>query len=191
LWWRELLGKEAFWGIAGALVGVTLGYSLTEVTRICRERRSRKTARRNLKDELHSNIFIIAQKQDVVRKMVAALEKQQVLPGRTTPCASIIYDTQIADIAKTLSSIERDNVHLIYAQLKDFDRYLNDFDRAVKEDLTLKVMDKPLQAHAAMLKDILGKYDVLRDLIGAFLKGHPEDVFYRHSGQAKPPTDFI
>ena len=52
------------------------------------------------------------------------------------------------------------------------------------------VMRNPLSAHIGMLEDVLKKYDNLRDLIEAFLKGRPEDVFYRHSGQNEPPRDF-
>ena len=111
-WWQQLIEKEGFWAVAGTLLGVMLGYGLTEVTRVCREKRADIRLRRNLEDELRSNKFIIAQKQDVIRKMITALENKQVLPGRTTSSATIIYDTQIVGIARILGAKERDNVHL-------------------------------------------------------------------------------
>lgn len=58
---REFLKYDAFWTI----LGVVLGFCLGELTAVLKDIRSRRKIMRSLKDELQSNVSIIAQKQDI------------------------------------------------------------------------------------------------------------------------------
>lgn len=61
---------------------------------------------------------MIAQKKDIVGKVLAALGKKEIVHAGGVPICSMIYDNYMPQIAGILSPKERDSVHVIYEQLK-------------------------------------------------------------------------
>lgn len=176
---REFLKYDAFWTI----LGVVLGFGLGELTAVVKDIRSRRKIMRSLKDELQSNVFIIAQKQDIIDKMISALQNKQILEGQSLHAASLIYDVHLPLISNILTPIQRDNLHVIYESLKVIDKFLDEFEKNIKEDIDRQIMPDPWGAYQGKLGDLVDQYNKHSSLIADYLNNKPRDVFYRHTRQ--------
>lgn len=183
---REFLKYDAFWTI----LGVVLGFCLGELTAVLKDIRSRRKIMRSLKDELQSNVSIIAQKQDIIDKMIGALQNKQILEGQSLHAASLIYDVHLPLISKLLTPIQRDNLHVIYESLKVIDKFLDEFEKNTKEDIDRQIMPDPWGTYQGKLGDLREKYNTLRSLIADYLNNKPRDVFCRHTRQKSRQQDF-
>jgi len=182
---KSVLDHQGFW----ALLGVTVGFVFAEGSRFLRDSLRRRKLRRNLRDELQANLYLIAQKKDLVRKVIDGLRREQIRPAVGVPICSMIYDNHMPQIAALLSPKERDNIHIIYEQLKGYDVFLDKFRYEIMESINLKIMAQPYDYYANPFTEINGKYDVTAALIQFFLNNKPKDVLYRHS-DGKPPDSF-
>lgn len=177
----ELVKSVGFWGI----IGVILGYALGEGTRLIRYHFRISKLKRIILEELKSIQAQIPQKKDLVKKMIGALQKEQMLGGISVGIVSIGYRQHIGELYEYLGQRRRDCLHVIHERLKNADDMLSSFENDFTSAVQDKVVNDPFAAYAGRLSDILENYDCVEKLIESYLEEKPTDVFYIESGKFK------
>lgn len=173
--WSDLLERKEFW----ALFGTVLGFTLNEASRIFREWREKRRLRLGIYDELEANLYQIEHKKDTARSMIKALERKEILPGMSVPCANMMYTSHFNTVIKNLKGIERDNIENVYSRLKIDDDFLNKFEENFRADFKAQFASDPWAAYKNKLEDILEDYEIAQELIRGLLKDKPVDIYYR------------
>jgi hypothetical protein len=98
--------------------GVVLGYVLSELSGFIRRWLERRGHIKAIENELRSNLKIIGDKLDIIRKMRHALAQEKILAGQSVHVLSAAYDSYFATVYEHLTPIQRENLNVIYGQLK-------------------------------------------------------------------------
>jgi hypothetical protein len=168
----------ALWG----LVGVVLGFALSEAASILRHRLRIHRLRKELQAECQSLIAQIPQLIDILRQNIESLKQKRILPGPAVRAIATVYNSALAEIGPYLTPKERNLLHVVYERLRVGDdilaRYADDLLIALREG----IIDDPWQAYIDRMTDLLENYTVARELLLSYLRGQPVDVFYLTAG---------
>jgi len=118
-----------------ALIGVTAGFILKEISDFIKEKTRSRKYRAALEDEMKTNLYQIKQKSDIAVQMKDALSEDKFLAGLSVPFASSVYDHYFPSILPDLNSLQRDNVRHIYSTLKVIDDFMAGVENSYKEDV--------------------------------------------------------
>jgi hypothetical protein len=162
-----------------ALLGILLGYALTEGTRFVRSVLERRKLRKALFDELEINYYQLEHKKNTVDNILADLKKKRILPGSSVPAASAIYETNLASVIRLLKPIERDVVQNIYARLRIIDTFLDEFEHKLIAALKDKIASNPWLAYETMLNDLRETCEATQELIKSLSDKKPIDIYGR------------
>jgi len=186
---RNFCGGENLMKEYIGLIGVILGFFLSQLATTWRERRKAKRAVKLIMEELRANLAVLPQRRDVVSKVKIELDRKKVRPGQGVPFLTRSYDYNIHLAYPVLSPIERDNLHVVYERLKFVDSFLSSFEADLMKHLERKLVDNPYALYSIRMEEILENFRVVEDLISKHLKGEPVDVFYRLR-ESNPPQKF-
>jgi hypothetical protein len=171
----ELFNRKEIWTI----IGIILGFSLTEITRSIRKALENRRLRGALYDELDSIYFQLEQKKDLINNVINALDKMEIFPATSVAPATAIFDTQLAFIIKLLKPIERDDIQNIYGRLRILDKFFDNFEERFTTSLKDKVITDPWLAYRSMLNDHKNSCGVAQELILSVLEKKPLDIYSR------------
>jgi len=164
-----------------ALLGVVTGFVLSEAATILRSWLRNKRYKNALEDELKTNLYQLAQKEDIAQQMSNELDQGTFLPGLSVPFASTVYEAHFPPIIHLFTSVERDNIRHIYSNLMTLDHVMGDMEGSYKQDVQSGVMKDVNSAYKSRIDDVLKNYSVLKNLISSFLEGNPVDIYYRNT----------
>ena len=167
------------WAIA--LVGVTAGFILKELSDLIKEKSRSRKYRAALEDEMKTNLHQLEQKKDIAVQMRDALSKGRFLSGLSVPFASSVYDHYFPSILNDLSSLKRDNVRHIYSTLNFLDDFMLGIEKSYKEDAQGAVMSDVNSAYLGKIEDVLNTYGIVQDLIQKYIAGSPVDIYCREN----------
>jgi hypothetical protein len=185
--WTDLLNQ--FWStlalfgawisdqewLTGILVGLVLVGLFGWIRGIIKVRRIKSAIRH----ELRANQAQISQKQAMVTQMITAFEQESYQPVLSIPPLTTVFDHYYPTVVHTYSALARDNLHVIYALLRQNDDFLNNFQPRLMGEVTSKINARSHAAHIAQLHAINESYQIIAGLINDFLRGKPHDVFAR------------
>ena len=160
------------------LVGVIVGFLLSELSQSWRARSRIARARSAVTNELRSLHGQIPQLKDICNRAIKELRARTLLPTLAVPAMSSAYDANIEELQAHLTVRERNCLHIIYSRLNVADKVLSELEQDFRSAMSQSVFDNPFEAFADRLTDIYRSYDVIDTLIASFLKGEPIDVFY-------------
>jgi len=180
-WITALAEHREFWAVVGTLAGIILGFALNQFSTSFRQWKERRSLKKALFDELETNLFQIDHKKDTLRKMIASLQEEAILPGLSVPCTSGIYTAHFPAVVKHLKPIERDVIQNVYSRLLIDDSVMQNTEQLLKVDLREKIVTYPWKSHISKLKDILEDYEIAQELIKSVLGGNPVDIYQRKS----------
>lgn len=163
-----------------ALLGVFIGFFLSEGTAILKEKARAKKYRTALFDELETILYQISQKEDIAIKMLEAMKENKFLPGLSTSFASTMYIHYFPSIIHTFSPIERDNIRHIYSTTNTLDTVMSNIETEYKQDINGTGMANVNAAYSGKIKDVIATYSVLKELINSLVNMMPKDIYYRH-----------
>ncbi len=159
------------------LVGVIVGFMLSEFSQSWRARSRIARARSAVTNELRSLQGQIPQLKEICDSAIKELRARTLLPTLAVPAISSAYDAHIEELQAHLTVKERNCLHIIYSRLKVADEVLSELEQDFRAAMTQGVFDDPFEAFADRLTDIYQSYDVINKLIESFIKGEPIDVF--------------
>ena len=165
------------WAIA--LVGVTAGFILKELSDLIKEKLRSRKYRSALEDEIKTNLHQLEQKKDIAVQMKEALSKGRFLSGLSVPFASSVYDHYFPSILKDLNSLQRDNIRHIYSTLKVLDDFMSGMEKSYKEDAQGTAMGDVNSAYLGKIDDVLNTYGIVQNLINQYISSSPVDIYYR------------
>jgi len=172
----SLLNSQGGWVICGVVVG----FFLAEGSKLLEAFLDRRKLYRNLRDELEANLSLIDQKKAFFKDVINGLRKKHLMYPSSIPICSMVFDNHISQIATILPPKMRDNIHIIYGQLKRADEFSEKSSREIIESVHLGIIPEPFEYYASIFEEVLEKYDVTKNLIRSVLDNKPKDVFYRH-----------
>jgi len=176
--WCEIINN----GGVLALVGVVVGFLLSEVSSIVKKHIERKDAKNTLHDEVRFNHKQTENKIDILNQAVSALKNKRFL---STKCAkySITEFESLYHIAiPKLSSLEKDNLRHLNSFYLTIDNLLNEFDESFKNDLDntevrKNTLDSIYEAGIIQLDNIRESLEMSLTLSSGYLKGKPLPIF--------------
>ena len=161
------------------LLGVVIGFLLSQFGTSWREFLKGKEAKRLIADELNANIGVIAQKRQIVNKIINSLDQKRILPGESVSFMTKSYEFNVHAAYPYLSSLQRDSLHVIYERVNQADSFLSRFESEILKHLDLKLVGDPYEMFSHRMNDILESMKVIEDLSKKYLSGNPVDVYYR------------
>lgn len=168
----KLYERSEFW----ALVGVVIGFLLSVIWEIIREKLSIRKKRKAIENELRTNLGLIPQKIEHLNNLKDSLNKQRLLPSQNVHCTTYLYDLYIGDAGSCLSEDERGNLNVIYESIKVVDKFL---DNVFKEFIGFKAsqqLPEPFKAYAGMCEELIERCHLIQDLIREYLCGKPRKI---------------
>jgi hypothetical protein len=169
----QIMDTSSFW----ALAGVALGFVLGEGSRLLRHWIRVGRLKKLIRDELISIRMQIPQKRAIVSRMIAELDKRQLLPGIQVGIINTGYHQHIDEVYEHLSVYERNCLHTIHERLRVADEVMNSYMDNFQAAFRDKVVKDPIVTFKTLLGDIDGSYQVVESLIDSYLKRKPIDVF--------------
>lgn len=165
--------------VIAALIGVGFGFLLTVCWSAVERWLERHRWVKAIEKELQTNLKIIGDKLDILGKMQAALAKEKLLAGQSVHVVSTAYDMYFHAIYGTLSPIQRENLNIIYGQLKIADVLLDNFEKdliAMIEFAKNTFQVNPFEVFRNKLQNIEENYHRIGELIQSYLAGKPVNV---------------
>ena len=162
---------------AWGLIGVVVGFCLSEGTRLLREKCRIHKLKRVLKAELQAVKGQIRDKKDILLQAIQACENNRVLPMVSVRMVRTGYDVHINDLYETYSTLERNCLHVIYERLRISDEKMDSFHKDMEESFRAGVVEQPWDVAISQLSELSESYTVIDYLIQSFLDGDPENVF--------------
>jgi len=160
------------------LIGVVVGFSLSEILRTIRETLRVRKLKGLIEDELRALKYQIPQKKDLILKMIEALKKHELLPGNSVKFLDTGYRQHFAQLYEKLTPKQKNCLHVIYGVLANCDFMMFSFEDEIKSALKDPAINDPFSAFAGRLNDYRDRLKNVEDLIESYLKGDPTDVFY-------------
>lgn len=176
---------DHIWNISGVLVGVAAGWSITQLTGLLTDRKRIRDLKSMLKAELESVACQLAPKRDIIRQILAGLERGGLLPGTSVHSLRVTYDNFGAELFPHLTVKERNCLHVIYEQLRIVDDVLDSFFADFASEDKRGVLEDPMAAFKSLLADLDMTCEKLKELIKSYLDGNPLDVFWTEKEDQK------
>jgi hypothetical protein len=152
------------------LIGVVLGFLLSQFATTWWELWKGKQAIKHIAEELQANLEVLPQRRDIVKKIKAALDQNEILPGQGVPFLTKAYEYNLHIAYPYLSPIQRDSLHVIYERLKHADIFLFAFESELIKHLDLKLMNNPFNVYSLRMDEILKSFSVIEGLGKNILK---------------------
>ncbi len=165
-----------------ALVGVFLGFLLSEVTNIFKRCKERKDSKSSLLDEVRFNHEQTKNKIDILNQVIAALEDQRFLSTKCAKYSTYEFEHLYYIALPKLSVQERDNLRYLNSFYRTIDNILDGFDESFKNDIDntqirQNTLESVYNAAAIQLKDVRDSLVKSLDISSNLLKGKPLPIF--------------
>ena len=168
--------------IFGVVVGVSLGFGLTEGKSLITSWKRVRALRRMVLEELRAIRDQIPQKKDIIEQIICNLNHDRILPGISVRAPRVIYERFFPEVSEQLNEQERNSVHFIYEYSRIIDDALEGCEATLREELLHTNSNQPYKDKVSIFTEILGARGTLRELISRHLAGKPIDVF-RHASK--------
>jgi hypothetical protein len=169
----KILEKKEAWALIGVIVGAFVSVFIKWVGNILHRRRVKKA----LRNELERNLYTIIFKKDIIRQIIENLQIKKILSGNSVHSAKSVYIKYISLFSVYLKPIEMDNLHIIYEHLRHHDKFMDEFESRIKNDIESNRISDPWLKYEKDFKDINETYDLVQSLIKDYLENKPKDIY--------------
>ncbi len=160
------------------LLGVVLGFGLAVGYQEIRAWFDRRAIRSSLRAELRSNLYILPEKADTIRKVVKALGEGRLLSGESVSFSVGIYAQHYPSLSWRYSPEERNSLHFIYEYFRLIDSTLRDHTERILQHAEAEILPDIVGIQTAKMRDLQDLIEVTETLIQRHLDGRPEDVLH-------------
>lgn len=167
---------EALW----SLLGVFVGFALTEVTAWFKARKTAHSLRRALDGELASIARMIPLKEKTLQKAISQLAAGQFLNTASTYFPRGVYDQLLLEAYDTISNNERDCLHILFEHLRVLDQQMNDLERRFLSIKDSNSTNTAVQMAGGTLQDLVANLSTCQRLISSIQQKNPFTVYDTH-----------
>ncbi|WP_166371415.1 hypothetical protein [Psychromonas sp. SA13A] len=176
--WREIINNG---GIL-TLIGVVVGFLLSEVTGVYKKHTERKDAKNSLHDEIRFNYEQTKNKIDILNQVVSALKNKTFLSTKCGKYSTTEFENLYHIAIPKLSIIERDNLRHLNSFYLAIDNLLDSFDETFKSNLEgaearENTFESVYKESVIQLEDIRDSLQESLALSSDYLNGKPVSIF--------------
>ena len=176
--WCEIINN----GGLLAILGVVVGFLLSEVSSIVKKHIERKDAKNTLLDEVRFNHKQTEHKIDILNQAIFALRSKKFLSTKCAKYSTTEFEKLYHIAIQKLSNLERDNLRHLNSLYLAIDNLLNGFDESFKNDLdNIEVRENTLdsiyESEIIQLDNIRESLKISLTLSSGYLKGKPLPIF--------------
>ncbi len=164
--------RNEFW----ALGGIIVGFLLSVLWEIIKNKLSIHRKRKAIESELRTNLGLIPQKIDLLNKVKTSLDQETVLPSYTVHYTTYLYDHYIGNVGPHLTEDQRSCLHVVYESMKFADRFLDSLFRDFVELRSSGQLSEPFKAFSGMCEDLIERSNLTQEMIKEYLMGKPRKV---------------
>jgi hypothetical protein len=176
--WNEILNNG---GIL-ALLGVIVGFFLSELSGMYKKNKERKDSKASLFDEVRFNHEQTKNKIDILNQAITALKNQKFLSTKCAKYSTTEFENMYHIAIPKLIIIERDNLRHLNSFYLTVDKFLNRFDETFKNDIdNSKVRENTIElvyvASVIQLENIRDSLSTSLQLSSGMLNNKPLPIF--------------
>jgi len=176
--WHEILKNS---GIL-ALVGVVVGFLLSEISSVYKKHKERKDARTSILDEVRFNHHQTINKIEILDQAINALKQQRFLSTKCAKYSTTEFENLYHIALPKLSILERDNLRHLNSFYLTIDKILDEFDDSFKNDIDSvhirqNTLESVYKAAATQLEDIRNSLYASLKISSKLLEGNPLPIF--------------
>lgn len=137
-----------------AMIGVIVGFILSETSQIVKSKLNRRTLKASLENELDSIIRMLPQVADTLDLAEKEYKSGRILPTSVTAFPKHIYNKIITESPEILQNEERDKLHLCHERLKIVHTGMKSLEKRHLNISTTKSNQIAIQATLTSITDI-------------------------------------
>jgi hypothetical protein len=160
------------------LLGVVLGFSLAVGYQEIRAWFDRRAIRSSLLAELRSNLYLLPQKADTIRKVLKTLNEGRLLSAESVNFCTTIYTHHYPALSWRFSAQQRNSLHVIYEYFRLIDSSFRDHSEQILRHAESHILEDVIGIQIAKMNDLHDLLGVAETLIQCHLSGKPEDVLH-------------
>jgi predicted MPP superfamily phosphohydrolase len=164
---------EALW----SLLGVLVGFILSEGTQLVKSKFSEKELREGLLAELQAITRMIPSRHDILLQAEHHLNNSHSMPTTSTHFPSSIYKKIIASNPNIISPKERDCLHVLYERLRIIDEAMDNFESRLTTISSAHSPSQAIKASLASVHDLQEALNVSSTLAKSVIDKSPINVY--------------
>lgn len=178
--------------VLGTLGGVALGFFLQFLYQERRDKALLIKKRVAIESELRTNATLIPQKKDLLLKIKCRLRKGKLLRGSSVRFPANCYADYVGEVSVSLTSIERENLVIIYETLRIIDEYMDNFHSEYMD-----IMKKCVgvisfrDTYIGEIEDLVDQCSLAELLISKYLAGKPMKIAWDQLPQVSRKVEDI
>lgn len=164
-----------------SLIGVVIGALLSMWIFLWKERRNFINKKKAIENELKTNLGLLPQKIDTLQLIKENLKEEKILKGDSVSYSNKLYNSYIGDVGYKIKDLERENLHIIYGNLQQVDKFLNEFYTEIQTELNKEKYSKEKYSkeivynyYFSLCNEMIRNCLIVEELIENYLKGKPE-----------------
>lgn len=165
--------SEGLW----SLLGVFVGFTLSEGWSSYKARRTAKSLRRELDQELRAILRMLPFKKSTLEQAQESLSSNQFLSTFSTHFPRVVYDQLILTCSDELNTKERDCLHILYEHLRSLDDHMDDLESRYVAIKQSNSENSALQMASGTLRDLMVNIGTCEKLTTSVLQKNPIAVF--------------
>lgn len=160
-----------------SLIGVVLGFLLSEGKRWYDEKSVKKNLRIALTEELGSIIRMTPSKLDILNQAEEAFGAARVMPTKSTRFPREIYIRVLVKAPEILTTKERDCLHIIYERLRVIDDSMDAMEERFNSITSAHSIGQALSALVGSIRDMKEALFQTIELAKSVTEGNAIDVY--------------
>jgi len=162
--------------VLGTLGGVALGFFLQFLYQKKRDEALLKKKRAAIESELGTNAVLIPQKKDLLLKIQSKLRKGKLLRGSSVRFPAYCYLEYIGEVSVSLTSVQRENLVIIYETLRIIDEYMDNLHSEYMKMKQSAVVPNFRKSYIGEIGDLVDQCSLAETLISKYLAGEPMKI---------------
>ena len=170
--------SEALW----SLIGVVVGFLLSEGTQWLKRRAERRELHTALFAELRSIVRMAPSKLDILSQAGNSFSAARLMPTESTHFPAQAYSRLISVAPDVLTPEASDCLHVLYESLRIVDETMDGLERRFNEIAEIHSVGQAVGAATGRIRDLESAIDTCQTLAQSVLDGTPINVYELQDG---------
>ena len=162
--------------VLGTLGGVALGFFLQSLSQKKKDEALLTKKRAAIEGELGTNGALIPQKKELLLKIQRKLRKGEIFRAPSIRFPAYCYRDYIGEVSVLLTSVQRENLVVIYETLRILDEYMDHFHSEYLEVSQSKIFSDIDETYIGEIGDLVDQFSLVETLISKYLADEPMKI---------------